>query len=500
MDIVINLQPLFDFFSLPADQLLLRIMVLFGWIPIAIAFMWGASQIWLSYIRGQWDAKQKFILLAIDIPRGNEQTPMAVENFFAYLGGAHGTHNLIDHYWEGHFQLSFSFEIVSIEGYTQFLIYTPEKHRDLVESGIYSQYPDAEITEVEDYTKGMPTKFPDDEYDVFGWEFVQLLNPVYPIKTYKDFEHQMGASETQFKDPMASLMDMCSSLKKGEHFWYQLIVVPTGFSWPKEGEKEISKILGEDVKSEPNIFDKISDGILKLINDFSEAIYSLWGDIEDSKDSKDEGFKMLNLKPKEKRQIEAIQDKISKLGFEVKIRMVYIAKKEVMNTPKVAGGFVGFMKQFMYLDLNQLKPDLDMTSTRTAYFFKNSRLNKKKNNIVKAYIGRSDNIGRNPGILNIEELATLWHFPVEASVRAPLIQKSPGRKAGPPMSLPIGEEIVSEGSSRPVFMEDMENEVEEEQQSKKDIEEKKSNSIKELDISGENFNKKGNPPGNLPVA
>jgi hypothetical protein len=46
----------------------------------------------------------------------------------------------------------------------------------------------------------------------------------------------------------------------------------------------------------------------------------------------------------------------------------------------------------------------------------------------------------------------------------------------------------------------MENEVEEEQQSKKDIEEKKSNSIKELDISGEVFNKKGNPPGNLPVA
>jgi hypothetical protein len=295
-------------------------------------------------------------------------------------------------------------------------------------------------------------------------------------------------------------MDMCSSLKKGEHFWYQLIVVPTGFSWPKEGEKEISKILGEEVKSEPNIFDKISDGILKLINDFSEAIYSLWGDIEDSKKSEDEGFKMLNLKPKEKKQIEAIQNKISKLGFEVKIRMVYIAKKEVMNTSKVAGGFVGFMKQFMYLDLNQLKPDLDMTSTRTAYFFKNSRLNKKKNNIVKAYIGRSDNIGRNPGILNIEELATLWHFPVEASVKAPLIQKSPGRKAGPPMSLPIGEEIVSEGSSRPVFMEDMENEVEEEQQSKKDIEEKKSNSIKELDISGEVFNKKGNPPGNLPVA
>jgi hypothetical protein len=30
----------------------------------------------------------------------------------------------------------------------------------------------------------------------------------------------------------------------------------------------------------------------------------------------------------------------------------------------------------------------------------------------------------------------LWHFPVEPVVRAPLLQKAPGRKGEPPMSLP----------------------------------------------------------------
>jgi hypothetical protein len=45
-----------------------------------------------------------------------------------------------------------------------------------------------------------------------------------------------------------------------------------------------------------------------------------------------------------------------------------------------------------------------------------------------------------PHILNTEELASIWHFPVEASVKAPLIQKVPGKKAEPPASLPISME------------------------------------------------------------
>lgn len=493
MDIVINLTPIIQFLNLPSHLMAWRFFALFGWIPIAITFLWGAKEVWLSYIRRQWGAQQKFILLAIDIPRGNEQTPRAVENLFAYLGGAHGTINLIEHYWEGKWQLYFSFEIVSLEGYTQFLIWTPVQFRDLVESAVYSQYPDAEIVEVDDYTKGFPTTFPDDEYDVYGWEFHQKEHPMLPIPTYETFEHQLGPPETQFKDPMASLMDMCSSLRKGEHFWYQIIVIPMGFDWPEQGEKLISEIVGESVKGDKNIVDKFIDGLVGWMGDFSEAIYQLWGDIPDSKeeDSQD-AFRMLNLKPKEKKQIDAIQEKVSKLGFEFKIRMVYMAKKEVKNTIKVANGFVGFMKQFMSLDLNNLKPDLELTATKTAYFFAEKRLNIKKNNIVRNYIARDDWAGKKPGIFNVEELATIWHFPVEASVKAPLIQKAPGRKAEAPMQLPVGEETVSEEILEPIF-----EEAEKTKEAKAELEELVSEedaTSKEKDAE-----KKSAPPGNLPV-
>jgi len=442
-----NFSHITNFFALPADQVVYLLLVNFGWIPIAVVVIWGGKELWVDYINDRWGDKQKFMLLAIDIPRGNAQSPKAVENIFTYLLGAHKTFNLIDTYWEGVYQLSFSLEIVSINGYTQFLVYTPVAYRNLVETAFYSQYPDAEITEVNDYTEGYPRKFPDDEYDIWGTEFIQSKPSAYPIKTYEEFINTLGAPEEVFKDPMASLMDLCSSLGEGEQLWTQLIIRPLGFDWMDIGDKEVSKILGEKKKSKKNIVDFFVDGLIDLMTYLSEVVFSLWSDIEDKKkeEKTDDALKMMNLKPKEKKQIEKIQEKVSKSAFEFKYRMIYLAKREVINKPKVVNGFVGFMKQFVDMDLNNLKPDMKVTATTTSYFWKERRLNNKKRKIMKNYRGRSTSAGRTPGILNIEELATIWHFPLEAVVKAPLIQKASGRRAEPPMSLPFGSEAESGG-------------------------------------------------------
>ncbi|MDO8667804.1 MAG: hypothetical protein Q7K35_01765 [bacterium] len=461
MNIVIDLQPILNFLSLPSDQLLLYVLLYVGWIPLAIAFVWGTTQVWLRYIRLAFGAKQKTILLAIDIPRGNAQTPRAVENIFAYLAGAHSTQDLYEKWWKGEWQLYFSFEIVSIDGYIQFLIWAPEKYRYLVDAAIYSQYPDAEITEVNDYTEGFPTKYPDDQYDVFGGEFKLIENSVYPIKTYEHFEHTMGEPETQFKDPMAALMDLMGSLKKGEQLWYQILVIPIGQDWAEEGDEEIKRIIGEKT-SRNNLVDKLSDSLVKSMTFISEIIYPLWSDIEDDKkpEKKEEQFKMMNLKPKQKRQIEEIQEKVGKLGFEVKIRYAYVARKEVINKNKVSYGFTGYMKQFNFNDLNSYKPDVGdygtITKLKYNMIFGKSRLNARKMKLMIAYKYRSDIRGRMPHILNTEELATIWHFPVEASVKSPSIQKAPGRKAEPPSSLPVirdraVEELAGGGSGSDIF-------------------------------------------------
>lgn len=433
MNIVIDLRALEQFINLEPDRMFWVFFTNFAWPFLGLLFVIGVRDLYLYWIRGKWGSKHKFIMLAIDIPRGNEQSPKAVENMFTYFAGAHGSINFFEKWFEGLYQKSFSFEIVSLEGYTQFIIRTPIEWRNLVESAVYSQYPDAEISEVEDYTNFVPHNVPDEEYDFWGVEFVQGAPSAYPIKLYKEFEHTFGPSEMQFKDPMASLMDLCGSLRQGEQLWFQMIVVPTDFSWIKDSEKEVNKILGRKAKVKESLAMKS----VTALGEASEFFYPIWGDIDGSAKKEDKPKTMMDLSPAEKEKVEAIQMKASKIGFEAKMRVIYMAKKEVMNRGKVVAGFVGYMKQFISLNLNNLKPEMKKTATKTAYFRKAPRLIEKKKKLLNAFIDRSDGVGANAGIFNIEELATLWHFPVEASVRAAMIQKAPGRKADAPTSLPL---------------------------------------------------------------
>ncbi len=509
MNIVIDFRPIIDFFNLPPEVMIWKVLILFGWIPLAIVLLWGIKEVWLYYIRVNWSGTVNHILLAIDVPKGNEQSPKAVENIFSYILGAHKTFNLIEIYWIGMFLLSFSLEIVSIEGYTQFIIRTPEHFRNLVESAIYSQYPDAEIAEIDDYTENTPSKFPDDEYDMWGAEFIHAGNYLLPIRTYKEFEHMGSKPEEYFKDPMATLMDLCSSLGPGEQLWYQIIITPSDFDWHKEGDVAIGNILGEKPAKKENIFDHFFNFFLDILGEFSELIYSLWGGIKDEKveEKEDETLKMMNLRPKEKKQVEAIQEKVAKMGYHVKIRMVYLARKEVKNMPKVVNGFVGYIKQYAAMDLGNLKPDMDMTATSTSYFFKDQRLNQRKTKLINNYKGRDAGAGRSPQVLNIEELASLWHFPLESAVKAPLIQKTPGRKAEAPMSLPIGEEVVSEESMAPIFEEEVlgkrkgevQNNSEKNNNKKQEIKKEQKESKDEPQTKSDSGSK-GAPPGNLPFA
>ncbi len=436
MNIIVNTTSINNFLALAPNQIFWVFFVNFGWLILAIVFLSGMREVYLLFIRIKWSIDQKTILLAIDIPRGNEQSPKAVENMFSYLSGAHGSINFFEKWFEGKYQKSFSFEIVSLEGYTQFLVESPLEFRNLVESAIYSQYPDAEISEVEDYTKNIPSNVPNEEYDVWGTEFIQSAPPIYPIKCYQEFEHQIGPSEMQFKDPMASLMDLFSSLGPGEYLWFQMLVAPTGFDWIKKSTQEIDRILHREKKAKAGF----ASWLIESLGSLSELFYSIWGDIDSSSEEHQERS-MLDLTPDEKRKVEGIQIKSSKLGLEAKFRVVYIAKREAMNKAKVANGIIGYIKQFSSLDLNGLMPDIKLTLTKTIYFFTKIRLLHKKRKIFNAYLARSDTRGRRAGLYNIEELATIWHFPIEANVKASMIEKAPGRKADAPVSLPIVEDL-----------------------------------------------------------
>ncbi len=452
MNNFIDLTPVREFFRLPLDLMLWSFLAQFGWIIFGVLFLLATRILWLKYVKRKWSKNIEYVLLAIDVPKGNFQSPQAVENLFSYLGGAHGTQNFFEKWFLGEYQLSFSFEIVSLEGYTQFLIRTPKQFVNLVESAVYSQYPDAEIVEVDDYCEDFPRKFPDEEYDVWGSEFIQSAHYMYPIKTYKEFEHRLGPEEKTFKDPMAELMELCSSLGRGENLLYQIIVIPTGFDWVDDGDEIINKILGK--KPKVSFLNKVIDFIVELISDLSEMVYTLWGDVDTSKDDNFKQKSMMELTPKQKKRIEGVEHKSSKLGFLCKIRVVYLAKKEAMNKAKVVNGFVGYIKQFSALDLNAFKPDLKKTATKANYFNKGKNLIAKKNRIINNYINRDDWAGRTAFLLNIEELATIWHFPFESTADAPLIQKTSAKKYKPPSDLSTDDTFVDSDSLKEDLLDD----------------------------------------------
>lgn len=420
-----------------------------GWIVVLWVFLIGSWAIWKNWRQALYGAKRRFIFLAVDIPKTSleepSQSPRAVENIFAHLDGAHGTDTLWEKYWEGKTQDYFSLEIVSIEGYIQFVIRTRDKYRDLVEAAIYAQYPDAEITEVVDYTQFAPKKFPDPEWELFGTEWIKVKkDDAYPLRTYHDFE---DAATKEFKDPLAAMLETMSRMGRGEQIWFQIIVTPIGQKeWIEKGEKLVKKLIGAKVEAKKTWVDKAFDAPGAIAAPALQQIFSSEEEGVKKKEEKKDASLMQYLSPGVKILVEEIENKISKIGFKTKIRMIYLAKKEVFKKPRAAHPMIGAMKQLNTMDGQSLKPEYKKVGTSAHYILTKKRVEWKQNKILSAYKGRSNWRGMGTGtILNIEELATLWHFPA-AWIKAPPVKTVMSKRGVPPVNLPL---------ERPTFMKPM---------------------------------------------
>ena len=407
-----------------------------GWVIVAYMFFYYSYIFWKHAQQDKWVDSHKFVILAIDIPKDTEQTPKAVEQLFATLSGAHTILNWKEKYLKGMVQLFFSFEIVSIDGYVQFLIRTPSQWQDLVESSIYAQYPDAEITEVEDYIDTVPNRYPNETHNFWGTEVIMVKPDVYPIKTYRFFEDMVSG---EFKDPISSLIETMSKIKPGEQVWFQINVKPTGFAWPERSKKEAYKIAG---KQTPPGKENIISKILKPIGSFfflstGEVWFSAdQGEGRVTKAQEDDWQKsrMLHVTPGEKTVIEAIENKATKIGFECRMRLMYIAPLELYSPARAISSVFGSIKQFNTMDLNSFKP-CPYTKTKVNFWFVKWRVRWRRNRLIKHYKKRVDAPGRSWVILNTEELASIWHFP-SMYVKAPMVQRTQSKKATPPPTLP----------------------------------------------------------------
>ncbi|MDP2683888.1 MAG: hypothetical protein Q8P20_02415 [bacterium] len=417
-----------------------------GWIAILFACLWGGWIGYLEYIRNKFNSQQEEILLAIDIPKANEQSPKAVEHIFSNLYGIIKKGNLIERYKYGYNQWCLSLEIVSIEGYIQFLIYTPKQFRDLVEAAIYAQYPEAEITEVEDYVDLIPKplEFPHPVWDLWGSEFHLAKPDPYPLRTWPFFEHSLSQV---FMDPMASLLEIMSRMGPGEHLWLQIIIAPADSGWKKKGEALINQLIGKKTPAKSNgdwmYFPReIGKGLQESITASIIPPTDMEGPNAKKTGEREWPSMMQHLSPAEREIVEAVGMKISKLGFLSKIRFIYAAKKDVLHKPKGVEAIKGALMQFNTQNLNALTIDY-YTRTKIDYFFIKSRTLARKRRILWNYRYRSLKRGRRKYILNIEELASLWHFPISEVVKVPSVQTVAAKKGSAPVGTPYYQDKIS---------------------------------------------------------
>ena len=416
------------------------------WVLLPIILYQPCVFFWLYWRRERWASAQKFILLEIKMPKEILKPLRAMEQVFSSFWG-----NLYDpaDWWEtwveGKLLLPLSLEIVSIEGVPHFFVRIHDSRRNAIESSIYSQYPDAEISIVDDYVKYVPQDVPNKNWDIWGSDYELIKPDVYPIKTYSKFfeERPEIAKEEKRIDPVATLLEGAGTLKPGEQLWIQIVATPVVSSKKEPGSDFIGRGRG--------IADKLAKRPeRKQKSILEEAVDEVMTGKPAGVEEKPKELKAeliyppeMRLTPGEKEILAGVEEKIAKRCFFSYFRFVYLARRDAYFGGAKAVPF-GFFQQFATENLNAPKP-LAKTITKIHRYpildlIRSRRLFVRKRRLFLRYLGRLSPLFPKPGgtfILNIEELATMFHFPGRAVAPAPFVPRVEAKKGEAPPGLPM---------------------------------------------------------------
>ncbi len=416
-----------------------RIISVSWWafLPIGLFLVW--NDLWVSELNRLWRYTIKWKMIEIKIPKEITKTPKAMENVFAALHAIyHKNFGIEDAYFKGESQYWITFELVGYAGGVHYYVRFPEVHRHLIESVIYSEYPDAEISEASDYTEIMPDVLPNVMYDMWGNDYILARENPYPIRTYEFFEANI---EEQRLDPVAAITEAMSRLKDNESMWIQYLIkpVPDKFAnWKAEGEALRDKMMQRKKEEPKGFWFTMFEGLIHFIRNLSAATleYPTWQTTE----KKDEKLKFLFLSPGEQNVLKGIENKISKVGFEVGLRFLFIGHRDSYAGGANVRAVDGAIRQFNTQDMNGFKTLNDTITFITSKkltsqsWFREKKLHYRKRMIYDAYKLRL--YPPKTYVLNSEELATIFHFPI-TTVEAPLLRRVHTKKGEPPAGLPL---------------------------------------------------------------
>jgi len=397
-------------------SLILNIFLNFWWLIVVIIL----GKLFFNYYQNykkKVEKKKKeasdWVVLEIKINREILQTPKAMEQVFA------GLHSIK----KGNIAL----EIMGLKKEIIFFVRLPREYRKLFEAQLYAQYPEVDIKEVYDYFSTFPPFLPNKDFDLYGSELILAKPNYYPIRTYPFFEEP---KEEKRIDPLANLIEAAGQLQASEYLILQIVLKPLEADkekkWIEDGTKEVNKLLGKKEKK----ITTWQDWFNSFIRNFITAIYTIpiWPG-----EGSEEKAGQITTSSGDREKAEQIEAKISKLGFEVSIRFIYIGAKTIYDDT-TSLSIPAYFKQFNSENLNSFKINDKASTELKTWLLKTRRTFLKKLNFYQLFKEREE--AQETIILNTEELASIYHFPV-LKVKAPALIRSLSRKGEAPPNLPI---------------------------------------------------------------
>ena len=431
VDFFLNLQTVLGYLSYGAPFILFFILIFL------------VPGLWLAYIQAYYlKISTKFVLLELRPPREVVKTPRAMEQVFTSIHSLGSGPDfafptvLNEKWWNGEVVYPYSMEIVSFGGEVHFYMWIPEKHRNIIEAALYSNYPDMQVKEADNYFDRLPRTFRELKergYELFGTEFFLAHRKqaghqcdIYPIRTYFDFE---AVAEEKELDPISGVMEVMAKIRPQDTVWLQIIIQPA-----IGHRRDIIRKEGETV-----------------LGDMKRLARSV-------KNNETGEIHMVMPSPGESETMRAIERKISKPMFNVVIRTIYIGPKEGFSSNFGQRSIISAFNQYASETYNSFKSNGKVWSRANMWYppfiFPKKRLFGLKERIMANYRERRfyyetrlawimqmqvSNFGVGGKIitLNTEELATLYHLPTIMAPTGSIMMKEEAKKAGPPAGLPI---------------------------------------------------------------
>ncbi len=413
-------------------DVLLHFSILVGALIFLIFLAWNLR---LHYVNALYLKSIPWVILEIVPPKDVFKSPEAMELVLNSLHGG-GFGNWYERYWKGELAQTYSLEIASIEGNVHFYVRFHKKFRKVFEAQLYSQYPQAQVKEVEDYTKRVPEYRKDGDVSLFAYNLKLKKEDPYPIKTYIDYglDRAIGSlDEEQRIDPITPMLETMGSIGVGEQMWVQINI--------RQDTKRFEVKKGDVVEKGKSWKDKsreIIEGLKAKANTKDPEGKTIQG----------------RLSRGEQQVIEAIERHRNKQGFDCGIRVVYLAEKGHFNADMI-GAFTAMFRQFNTEDMNAFSvSDLTRFSNEPWKDPLGRRVHKMKKFVLSDYKDRSffyggfdfkkigkylshpAKLGEKPMILTTEELATIFHLPGRVS-ETPTVGRIEATKGEPPANLPV---------------------------------------------------------------